>query len=412
MPKIAALLCAFLCVGVLMHLYPPAASAEDSAVSDWPQFLGPNRDGTTPESGWRTDWDDQPPEKLWERDVGTGYGSVAVRDGRVYTMGNADRTQDVVWCLDASSGEVIWRHSYRQRGAGAGYPGPRATPTLDGDHVYSFSIEGKLLCLDDSRDGEVVWSRDVVDDFSGTAGQWGFASSPLVLGEKLIVDAGTVLALDKNTGELIWRTGDYRAGYSSPVAFERDGETLLAIFNASGLVILNAEDGEKIAEHRWRTAHDVNAALPLIDGDHIFITSGYRSGGALLKLTDEGLEEIWQNRALGSQFSSVILRDGYLYGFDGNVGGARMKCVELETGREVWQHRESGAMILAGDKFLIQGHAGRLAVARPTPEEYEELSSFTLPRDRWWNIAVLAEGRIYARSHGGKLVCLDVSEEQ
>ncbi|MFP3936831.1 MAG: PQQ-binding-like beta-propeller repeat protein [Phycisphaerae bacterium] len=379
---------------------------------DWPQFLGPNRDGITSESDWRARWGSAEPDTLWQRPVGTGHGGISIRDGRLYTIGNVDNERDVVWCLSADDGEVVWTQSYPQKGGGSGHPGPRCTPTLDGDYVYTLSIEGRLLCLDDSRDGEVVWSKNVKKDFSGKPGSWGFACSPLVLGEKLIVDVGTVVALDKRTGEKIWSSGDYQAGYSSPVAFEHDGRTLLAVFNAFGLVILDAEDGAELASYRWKTSYEVNAALPLIHGDRIFITSGYGTGGALLKLTDNGLEEIWKSKTLGSHFSSVILRDGYLYGFDGNVGGARMKCVEFETGREMWAQRLSGAMILAGDKFLVQEQSGGLLVVNPDPQGYQELSSIRLPRDKWWNIPVLLDGRIYCRSHAGKMVCLDVSTDK
>ncbi|MGC9455343.1 MAG: PQQ-binding-like beta-propeller repeat protein [Phycisphaerae bacterium] len=394
--------------GLFILMAFTAAVADD----DWPEFLGPNRDGTTSESNWRSRWGDDQPDALWQKDVGTGHSSISIRDGRLYAIGNVDNDRDVVWCLDADSGEVIWTQSYPQKGGGSGHPGPRCTPTLDGDYVYTLSIDGTLLCLDDTRNGEVVWRKDAREDLSGKAGSWGFACSPLVLGDKLIVDVGTVVALNKHTGEMIWSSGDYQAGYSSPVAFEHDGRTLLAVFNTFGLVILDAEDGSQLASYRWKTPYDVNAALPLIVEDRIFITSGYGTGGVLLKLTDEGLEEVWKTEALGSQFSSVILRDGYLYGFDGNVGGARMKCLDFETGQEVWAHRLSGAMILADDKFIVQGQAGELAVVEPDPQGYQEVSSMRLPRDKWWNIPVLLEGRIYCRSHRGKLICLDVSTQQ
>ena len=393
----------FILVAVLLGTAALPAPAEDKAV-DWPQFWGPNRDGTTSETGLQAGTAKKPPRKVWSRNVGVGYAGVSVCKGRVYTLGNANG-KDVVWCLDADTGSVIWQHGYKE-GSGGGYPGPRSTPTVDGNYVYTLSRGGRLLCLDGSARGKRVWSKDAKRDLSGHAGGWGFACSPLVMGNKLIVDVGAVSALDKRTGEVLWTTREYKAGYCSPKAFTYKGRTYVTAFNSFGLLILDPEDGREISKFAWKTRYDVNAAMPVISGDRIFITSGYGTGGTLLRLTDQGLKQVWKNKKLGSQFTGCLLRNGYLYGFDGNVGGARMKCLQFDTGQEKWAHRYSGTAVLAGDKLVILGNSGRLAMAEPDPTKYRELWSKKLPKGTWWNMPVVWGRSIYCRSHEGKLICL------
>ena len=210
-------------------------------------------------------------ESIWKLSVGTGYSSVAVSDGRVYAMGNKDKA-DTIYCLDPNTGDAIWKHSYPCVADGGGYAGSASTPTVDGKYVYTLSREGHFLCVE-ADSGKIVWSKHLVKDFGAKSPNWGFASSVLILDSMAIVDAVMTLAVDKLTGDLIWKTKDYGdswgikahgGGYSTPYAFELNGSQRLAVFNSSGLMILDPKNGQELMLHPWRTDWNVNAAIPTI----------------------------------------------------------------------------------------------------------------------------------------------------
>ncbi|MDQ3813610.1 MAG: PQQ-like beta-propeller repeat protein, partial [Armatimonadota bacterium] len=213
------------------------------AAVDWPQYRGPNRDGISPEKGSVGDWPDDGPRVLWKTSIGTGFSSIAVSNGRAYTMGNSD-DQDTVYCLDAETGRVLWKHTYPSALAPQSYEGgPNATPTVDGNAVYTFSKHGQLFCLD-ANSGKVLWSKNAQQDFGASPPGWGYSCSPLVLGKLVIVEFGArgaaLVAFNKANGQVAWKSGNDGVGYSSPVAFTWNDLTCIASFNASGLVVYNA----------------------------------------------------------------------------------------------------------------------------------------------------------------------------
>lgn len=380
------------------------SAGEPGADNDWPGFLGAHRDGTSSESGFSSDWGASGPKTLWQTQVGVGYSCVSVSGGKAYTMGNASDA-DAVFCFDALKGDVIWKKSYPCKGGN--FPGPRCSPVIDAGRVYTVSIEGQIACWDAAK-GTPLWSHKA-SEYGGKPGGWGFACSPLVLGDRVIVDLGVTVALDKKSGELAWKTAPHKAGYSSPKAFRSGNRDLLAVFAGEELEIVTAAEGKPVAGTTWKTSYDVNAALPVIVGDEIFITSGYGRGGALFGLKDQALTKVWENNELGSQFSTPVLLDGCLYGVNGNVnGGQSFKCVEFKTGTVKWNAPGSGSMILVDGKLVSLGSKGRLAVAKASPESYKELSAVELGGGDWWNAPTLSHGLIYCRNHEGKLVCLDV----
>lgn len=384
-----------------------AVAAETAAVETWSRFYGEGRDGIVPNADVSTDWGEDGPEVLWSKEIGRGYSNPSFADGRAFVIGNADN-KDTVYCLDAASGEEKWSQQYPC--SGGQHPGPRCSPTVHEGRVYTLSIQGHLFCWD-AESGERQWSHDARKDFGGKPGGWGFACSPLVLGDRLIVDVGPVVALDLKTGKPAWKSEPYKAGYSSPVPFEHDGETRLAIFNATGLVILDPADGKEIASFKWKTAYDVNASMPVVSGNRIFITSGYGTGCALVEFNGEELKQVYRSKVMGSHFSTPILWEGDLYGHDGNVGGGSMKCIEFATGKEKWTTRGSGSFIVVGGKLVMLGSRGDLEVAKLSPESWAPLAKTRLGGGKWWNIPVFNDGRLYCRSHEGKLVCLDVGAE-
>lgn len=386
-----------------------------SFAADWPQWRGPNRDGISSETGWSSSWPEDGPKQAWKLSIGVGYSSVAVSDGRVYAMGNVDKT-DTIYCLDANTGAEIWKHSYPCAAEGNGYPGPASTPTVNGGFVYTMSREGHINCLN-VESGDVVWSKHAVNDFGAKVPYWEFASSPLVLDKMLVLDVGIALALDKATGELIWKTKDYGdswkdeiknqgGGYSSAVAFSLDGSQALAVFNSTGLVILDPENGQELMMYPWKTAYNVNAATPIIFGDEVFIASGYNVGGVLLKISDGKLTEVWKSEETRNQLNSSVLWEGHLYGFDEK----ELKCLDWKTGEVKWAQKGlgKGSLMIADGKLIALGEKGKLVIAEASPEAFNELASAKVLEGLCWTVPVLSNGKIYCLNHEGDLVCIDV----
>lgn len=381
--------------------------------ADWAQWRGPNRDGISAEKGWLTKWPEGGPKKLWTIQVGTGYSTVSVSNGRVYALGNNNNI-DTVYCLDSSTGKEIWKYSYSCNADANGQPGAASSPTINGTKVYTLSREGHLYCFD-LASGKVTWNKDI-RQLGAKLPEWGFACSPLIVDNTMFIDAGMAIALDKNTGNLIWKTKDYGqshgiknqgGGYSSPVVFNLKGAKRLAIFNSSGLVILNPSNGQELMLHPWKTSYNVNAATPIILGEKIFISSGYGVGGALIDVSGAKPVVVWQNKNMKNHFATCVLWQGYLYGFDDN----RLSCLDWQTGAEKWAQRGlgKGSLMLADGKLIAMGEKGDLVIAEASPEAYKELARAKVLSGLCWTVPVLSNSKIYAKNHEGELVCLDVN---
>lgn len=395
-------------------LTPLVATASPSpAPGDWPEWRGPKRDGISTESGWSTDWPKSGPKVLWTADVGVGFSACAVADGRVYTMGNIDDV-DHVWCLDEATGKVEWKHTYPcKKGS---YPGTRVTPTVDDGLVYTLSRYGDLFCLD-ARSGDVKWKTNIMKEHGveQTKYDWGLSCSPLILGEKLIVDAGRTLAFHKKSGKPIWTSGSDKAGFSSPTTMEIGGRTYITSYTAFGLVLVDAENGKELARYRWKTSYEINSATPIPSGDKIFISSGYGKGCALLRVNGGELELVYENRDMRNHVNSCVLYEGHLYGFDGQQGSrGGLVCMKYDTGEVVWEEKglRVGALMVADGKLVAMLDKGELLVAEASPKGYSQLARAQVLENRCWTYPVLANGRIYCRNNDRdvKLVCLDVSK--
>jgi outer membrane protein assembly factor BamB len=365
-------------------------------MADWPQWRGALRNGVTSETvGWRGG----KPRQLWQANIGMGFSSVAVKGGKLYTLGN-NNNSDTVHCLDATSGKVVWQYRY---GCGGGdYPGPRATPTVHNGMVYTLSREGLALCLN-AETGRVIWQQKL----AGALPQWGFASSPLIAGARVIYNVGTHgTALDKTTGRILWKTGEAAAGYAAPVPFTAGGKDGIAIFAAKGLVAVNASNGKMLWQHPWETSYDVNAADPIFSGDKVFISSNYGKGGALLKLSGGQPTVLWQTRAMKNHFNTCILHNGFLYGNDENT----LRCIEWATGRERWGMKgiDKGGLILAGSQLVVLGGRGELILVAADPSKLTEQARATVLNGTCWTHPVLANGVLYCRNQEGTLVALNM----
>jgi outer membrane protein assembly factor BamB len=388
---------ALLCVGLVSTLYFNRSVQAD----DWPQWRGPDRTGISKETGWLAKWPAEGPKRLWEAPVGVGYSSMAVSQARVYTMGNV-RDVDVVSCFDAETGKLLWKHEYACPAKDPnGYHGTRCTPTVDGNRVYTLSRHGHFYCLD-AVSGKVLWAKNLKKDFGGVVPTWGFAGSPLIEKDWVLTEAGgtdnaSVIAFDKVSGQVVWKNGKDPAGYSSLVAYDNGGERSLAQFSADQIIGRRMKDGSELWRLPWKTSYGVNAATPIIQGDQMFLSSGYGYGCALLKVTPSGATEIWRSKNMRNHVNSCVLVDGFLYGFDEN----ELKCLDWTTGAVRWSAKaySKGALNYADGKLILFGQTGKLGVAQASPASFKEISSFpALSGKDTWASPVLANGRLYARS--------------
>ncbi len=392
------------------------ATASFAAAADWPQFLGPTRNGVSTETGLKSTWTKNGPPIVWDRDVGDGFSGPVVVGDRVLLFHRVG-DEEVVECFNAADGKTKWKKgyptSYHDR-FGKG-DGPRATPLVADGRVYTLGAEGVLQCLK-LEDGDKVWRRDLVKDYQTQEGFFGVATSPLLEGGRLLVNVGGangagIVAFNKDDGKELWKADDHDASYASPVAADLAGKRQAVFFTREGLVSLDPADGAIRYSKHWRSRMDasVNAASPVIVGDQIFLTACYGTGAVLLRAKADGLEEVWSNdKSMSCHYGTPIYQDGYLYGFDGRQEeGARLRCVEMKSGAVKWTQEGfgCGSMILADGKLIILTEDGDLVLAKATPEKYEELARTSVLDARPLRAPIaLADGKLYGRD-GRKLVC-------
>jgi outer membrane protein assembly factor BamB len=406
------------------QLAPP--TAEQTA--GWPQWRGPNRDGRAAPGLLRTDWDKAPPKQLWTAPCGGGYSSLAVVGGRVYTQ-DRQAGQERVFCLDVADGKLLWEYVYP-----ADYTqmdptyavGPRATPTVEGNRVYTVGAVGKLLCLEPPAGPgppRVVWEHDLAAEFPGSVPQWGVACSPLVEGDLVIVQPGgkngAVAAFDKTTGEKRWTTGTDPPGYSSPITATVGGTRLVYTFTGDSLLCVRPTDGAVLDRYPWPTQFKGNIATPVVVDDYVFISSAYSMGCALLRAVPSGdkvkLERVYDFRRrppLQTHHSSAVYADGFLYGFDND----RLRCVDFRTGKanDDWEARQldKGSVILVGKHLVVLTQSGAIALVDATAEEFRLVGHVpkVLNGRNNWSAPALADGRLFLRDDE-KVLSLDVVRE-
>ena len=378
--------------------------------TDWPYWLGPNGDGTSSESEWKSKISDP----AWKSRVGVGFSAVSVANGKLFTMGHDGKKtggQETVYCLNAQTGKSIWTHSYPAPLIDYLHEGgPCSTPTVDGTTVYAISKHG-LLHAYQVKDGQIIWKKDMMK----VAGMkrppdWGFAASPYVLGEQLIIEAGATYSLNKMTGEIIWKSKTYRPAYGTPIHFQSGGQSIIAVLKTDGLVLLDSQNGKTLAFEKWETSYRTNASTPIIQGDKLFISTGYQRGCALFQWTKGKLQKLYENKVLSTHMNHAILVDGFLYGFDGNVHMAGKKdfvCMEFLTGMEKWRISDRGLMVgslmVAGNRMIILGQRGELVFAEVNPTKFKELSREQAIGGRCWTMPVLANRILYLRNARGDL---------
>ena len=390
------------------------------AAADWPQFLGPTRNGVSTEIGLKAAWPKKGPPVVWDKDVGEGFSGPVVGGGRVVLFHRVG-DEEVVECMNAADGTTKWKKGYptqyRDR-LGKG-DGPRATPVVADGRVYTLGADGVLQCLK-LDDGEKVWRKELHKDYEVQPSFFGVGTSPLLEGGRLLVNVGGangagVVAFNKDDGKELWKADDHDASYSSPIAADLAGKRQAVFFTREGLLSINPADGAVLYSKHWRSRMDasVNAASPVVVGDQIFLTACYGTGAVLLRGKQDGLEEVWSNdKSLSCHFDTPVYQDGYLYGFHGrqDVEGGRLRCVEMKSGDVKWtaEGYNCGSMILADGKLVILTEDGDLVLAKASPDKYEELARATVLASPPVRAAIaLADGKLYGRD-GRKLVCWDL----
>ena len=377
-----------------------AGLARIAGSADWPQFRGPNRDGISPEAAVLKSWPASGPKVLWKAPLGEGYSQVVSAKGRLYTLAQQGSEQFAV-AFDGATGKRLWRTRIDGEYNDGQGDGPRSTPTVDGDLMYALSAHGKLAALR-TGNGQVAWQHDLRAEYGANPPQWGVSTSPLVEGKLLIVNVGgagnkSIVAFDKTNGKVVWTSQGDGAGYSAPIAITVRGVRQVIVFTADAILSISPEDGRLFWRSGWKTDYDVNAATPIfLPPDKLFVSSGYGTGSALLQINRTNVAEVWRSRGMKNQFSSSVLHDGVLYGFD----DATFKAIDAATGKERWKQRGfgHGSLILAGGHLIVLSDRGKLALVQATPEEYRELGNAQVIEGKCWTSPSLADSRLYVRN--------------
>ena len=379
--------------------------------SDWPEWRGLNRTGVTSEE-INTSWPPDGPKVLWRASIGTGFSSMSISQGKLYTTGNANE-QETIWCLDALNGKEVWKHSYPSPLGSVYYEGgPGSTPTVESNRVYNIGKWGQIFCLDATH-GAVVWQHDL--RLEGIkSNRWGFAGSPLIWRELVIFNAGSSgIALERTTGKIAWSTGLNSTGYASPTLFNSEGKECVLIFAAKHLVALNPRDGRELWRYPWETNYDTNNSDPLIYHNRIFISS-YSRGCALLELKNGKPEPVYTNEILHNNLSMGILVGENLYSFNGEAHQQTdFRCIHLPTGTLKWSRKDPamGSLLLAGGTLLVLSEKGELIAGEPSPTEFKPLARAQVLGGLCWPAPALANGLFYAHNAKGDLVCVDLRKK-
>ena len=375
---------------------------------DWPQILGPNRNGIYTGPPIVPSFPRTGPPRLWIRDVGAGFAGPAVVGDRLILFHRVNN-RETVEAIEALTGKTIWTFDY-----GTSYrddfgfdEGPRAIPVIADGRVFTHGADGFLHGLDFTT-GKMLWSVDSRKVFDAPKGFFGVASSPVVDGDRVLVNVGGtkggIVAFDAATGKMLWTATSDEPSYSAPVIADINGQHTGVFFTRTGLVAVDPSNGKVLYQYRWRSrqAASVNAATPIVAGDKIFLSASYSTGAVLLQVANNAVKPIWSGEeSMSNHYSTSVLKDGYLYGFDGRQEfGQTLRCVELATGKVMWNVDGFGAgtLLIAGDTLVIMRESGELAFASASPKAFRLLSRAPLLKGVVRAYPALANGRYFVRN--------------
>ncbi|MGZ0167031.1 MAG: PQQ-binding-like beta-propeller repeat protein [Planctomycetales bacterium] len=395
---------------------------------DWPEYRGPARDGVVRDIPTDVDWSVTPKE-VWRHPVGEGWSSFSIAEAILPTV-NPDEPpqskaylftqeqrgeQECVVAYDAATGDQIWVHEDLARfEEPLGGPGPRATPTVDGQLLYSLGAKGQLNCLN-ALSGEKVWATNILKDADAKNLKWAMSGSPLVVGDKVIVNPGgkndhSVIAYQKETGDQIWAAGNYPASYTAPALATLLGKEQVIVFGGNGPVGHDLETGKELWSFKWQNGEKINAAIPtLVDDSSIVISCGYAIGSARLRFSREGdiwkVTSDWESKRLKLKFNAPVRKGDYVYGLDEGI----LTCIDLKTGKPEWKRGRYGygQILLCGDVLIVQAESSEVVFVSATPEKHTELGRFQAIEGKSWNHPVVWNGFLFVRN-GEEAACFDL----
>lgn len=386
---------------VVVFLLAVSVSALAQSNATWPQWRGPNRDGISKETGLLKQWPAEGPALLWKAaGAGSGYSSFSVANGRIYTMGlRGDR--EFVMAFDSATGKEAWATAHGGKFENDRGNGPRGTPTVDGDRVYALGGNGDLSALD-AKTGKLIWSKNVLKEFGGSQIRWGISESPLVVGNKVLVNPGgqgaSVVALNKNDGSVIWKSQSDGAGYSSAIPLQVNGGTQVIFFTDARAVGLDLNDGKLLWDYSRPSNNVANIATPIARANRVFISSDYGTGGGVVEIKPDGkAQEIWFTKEMRNHHSSSVLIGDHLYGFSSAI----LTAMKFDTGEVVWRDRSvgKGSLVYADGLLYCFSEKGVMGLVEATPTGYVEKGRFTIQMGNLptWTHPVVAGGRLYLR---------------
>lgn len=379
-------------------------STQPASSAGWSQWRGARRDGHSTETGLLQDWPAAGPPLVWKATgAGTGYSSMSVADGRLYTLG-IQNDAEVVLAYDVASGARLWSTPLGRRFRNEQGDGPRSTPTYDNGRLYVLGANGDLACVD-ARSGSRQWSINIFKTFGGSPPYWGLAESPLVLSDKLIVQPGgrgaAFVALSKSDGSTLWKSGSDEAGYSSAVTTQVGDRTQVVFFTGAKATGVDARDGRILWSYPRASNGTANVATPIVRGDRVFVSSDYGTGAALLQLTPAGgANEVYFTRDMRNHHATSILVGDHVFGFSGSI----LTALQFDTGKVAWRDRSvgKGSLAYADRRLYVYSEDGVVGLIEPSPTSYREHGRFRLQttgRGPTWSHPVIAGGKLLLRDH-------------
>ena len=382
-----------------------AAPVDISAPGAFPRFLGADFDSTVPAIGLHTDWEQRPPNLIWQRDVGSGWSGFAIAGGMAFTMEQRDDRETSV-AYDLATGRELWSHGEVARfsniEAGAG---PRATPSLSPNRVFTFGATGILSALG-IHTGELLWQRDVLVETDAPAMEFGKTGAPLLVDGMVVVNAGgsagrSLMAYSQETGDVLWQAGDDHAAYAAPIVATLAGVRQIVVFYQATVAGHAIGDGAVLWQHAWPSMYP-NAATPAVVGpNRVMFSTGYGVGSKVIEVrVDDGgslsAHLVWESPRMKAKFTNLVLHDGYVYGLDDGV----LTCIHPGTGERVWKRGRygHGNILLTGDILLVQTEKGEMVMIDPSPDGHREISRFMALRGRAWSPFALAGRHLLVRN--------------
>ena len=381
-----------------------STAVSNRAADDWPQWRGRNRDGISSERGLLKSWPQGGPPLAWRIDgAGDGYSSFAVAQGRLFTLGARAGTEYVM-AFDEATGKKVWETAHGSRFSNDQGDGSRGTPVIDGNRMFALGASGDLSCLETAT-GKVVWKMNVLERFRGGNIRWGLSESPLVLEDRVLVNAGapgaSIVALRKTDGSVIWQSGDDDAGYSSAVLHPIGGIPQAIFFTAQRVIGIDTRDGRQLWSYNRVANRTANIATPVVRGDRVFVSSDYGTGAALLQLTPSGkginATEVYFTNDMRNHHASSVLVGDHLYGFSSAI----LTAMRFDSGAVAWRDRSvgKGSVVFADDRLYLFSERGVVGLAEATPQGYREHGRFELKTGSapTWSHPVVANGRLFLR---------------